>query len=70
MDITLFQQSIQQCWSRSDLTLYQHVYEEENVIQALKLVGFQDIVGYDANSELEMSRNKGRKVFLARKNNQ
>lgn len=54
-------------WQRSDLTLSQRCYSENEIRAALSEAGFQEIVTYDAEKDLGMRGNVGRTFFLARK---
>lgn len=52
-------------WQRSDVTLYQRCYAEDEIMQALREEGFQEIQTLDAEQDLGMERQPGRAFFLA-----
>ncbi|MDR6225222.1 class I SAM-dependent methyltransferase [Desmospora profundinema] len=63
MDFTLFTRE-QDHWHRSDFTLTQRCYEEEQVIGALREAGFSDIEVHDT-SRFDWNQ-IGRSIFIAR----
>lgn len=63
-DITIFRFSDQ--WKRSDVSLLQKCYSEEDIISAMKLAGFKDIQALDAITDLGL-KDVGRTFFLGRK---
>ncbi|MBI4277979.1 MAG: hypothetical protein HY660_05940 [Armatimonadetes bacterium] len=54
-------------WQRSDLTLLQRCYAEDEVRAALAAAGFPEVSAYDAVKDLAMAGNVGRTFFLARR---
>lgn len=54
-------------WHRSDVTLLQKCYSEEEVRSSLKRVGFAEIRTYDAQQDLGWSQDRGRTFYLCRK---
>lgn len=66
-NLTLF--FLEGAWRRTDVTLYQRCYSPEEVVRALKGVGFHEISLFDARRELKMEGHLaiGRNVFLARR---
>jgi len=65
-DITIFRFEDGQ-WQRSDLTLVQKCYSEEEVRSALQVVGLTQIHAYDAQQDLELPGGVGRTFFASRK---
>lgn len=53
-------------WRRSDLTLFQRCYREDEVHSALAEAGFDEVATYDAERDLAMTGETGRMFFLAR----
>jgi len=64
-DITIFR--LEDEWYRSDLTLLQKCYSEEEIQSALEMVGFTQIHAYDAQRDIEMRGEIGRTFFVCRK---
>lgn len=66
-DITIFR--LEKEWHRTDLTLFQRCYSEEEVRLALAGVGFTAIAIYDAQRDVgeAWSREVGRTFFVCRK---
>lgn len=54
-------------WKRSDLTLYQRYYTEDEIITTLKKSGFSKIKAYDAKREFGFNLSDGRFFYLAQK---
>jgi len=54
-------------WQRSDFSLTQKCYSEQQVQSALQTAGFADIEAYDAQGDLGMGGEIGRSFFVARK---
>ncbi len=54
-------------WQRSDVTLLQRCYSEQQIKSTLRAAGFIDIQTYDAQNDLGWSREVGRAFFLSRK---
>jgi SAM-dependent methyltransferase len=54
-------------WRRSDLTLFQRYYENEDVLAALAECGFSRVRAYDARREFGFTLSDGRMFYLARK---
>lgn len=52
-------------WRRSDVTLYQRCYPEDEVREALTTSEFNKIQTFDAEKDLGMQRQTGRAFFLA-----
>lgn len=65
-DITIFRLE-EGKWQRSDLTLVQRCYSEEEVRSALEIVGFTEIHAHDAQRDLELLGGTGRTFFICRK---
>jgi SAM-dependent methyltransferase len=53
-------------WQRSDLTLLQRCYTEDEIGAALQKSGFDQIAAYDAERDLEWTGHVGRTFFHAR----
>ena len=51
-------------WGRTDITLTQRCYAEEQVISALDRAGFSDIEVFDAVEDLQLANQVGRSFFL------
>lgn len=54
-------------WHRSDFTLSQRCYAEDEIKSALEAAGFAEIQVYDAQRDFGLSGEVGRAFFLARK---
>jgi len=54
-------------WKRSDVTLLQRCYSEQEIRSALEAGGFKDIRAYSAQNDLGWSREVGRAFFVSRK---
>jgi len=54
-------------WSRSDVTLLQRCYSEEEVTSALRATGFIDIQTHDARDDFGWTNEVGRMFFACRK---
>lgn len=54
-------------WQRSDLTLWQKCYSEDEIRSSLGEAGFREISAYEADKDLGMAGSVGRTFFLARK---
>ena len=54
-------------WRRSDLTLFQRYYDNEDVLAALAECGFSRVKAYDARREFGFTLSDGRMFYLARK---
>jgi hypothetical protein len=54
-------------WRRSNLTLRQKCYSEEEIRSALAVAGFGEVRTYDAHRELELAGGTGRTFFRCRK---
>jgi len=65
MALTMFRLR-QDRWMRTDLTLYQRCYTEEEVEQALRDAGFVGIAAWDAVTDLGLQNESGRLFFFAR----
>ncbi|MFN0085836.1 MAG: class I SAM-dependent methyltransferase [Blastocatellia bacterium] len=64
-DATMFRLEDGQ-WRRSDLTLYQQYYENEEVLSALAECGFARVKAYDARREFGFTVSDGRMFYFAR----
>lgn len=53
-------------WRRTDLTLHQRCYAEEEITDALRAAGFDELASFDAAGDLGMEANVGRRFFLGR----
>ncbi len=60
--ITIFR-SEGEVWGRSDVTLFQKCYSEQEVRSSLRASGFADIRAYDAQKDLGWPREVGRTFF-------
>ncbi|MGH6803818.1 MAG: class I SAM-dependent DNA methyltransferase [Methyloceanibacter sp.] len=65
-DTTMFQLE-EGNWRRSDLTLFQRYYDNEEVLSALADCGFCRVKTYDARREFGMTLSDGRMFYFARK---
>ena len=63
-DITIFR-FIEQ-WKRSDVSLFQKCYAEEDIISTMKRAGFENIQALDATADLGL-KDVGRTFFIGRK---
>lgn len=56
-------------WERSDVTLLQRCYSEEEILQALESVGFAGVEAYDGARDLgeDLSNHPGRSFFVCHK---
>lgn len=63
-DITMFRR--EGTWKRSDLTLRQRCYAEEDVRSALKGAGFAEVQTHDGRRDLNLSGDVGRTFFACR----
>ena len=66
VSITIFRKG-GDVWHRSDLTLEERCYSEQEIRSALEAAGFINIQLYDAQKDLGWSGEIGRTFFLARK---
>lgn len=57
----------EECWRRSDLTLFQRYYDTAEVLSALVDAGFNRISTYDAAREFGFNLSDGRMFYFARK---
>lgn len=64
--VTMFQLE-SELWRRSDLTLTQRYYRNEDVLAALSEAGFARVRTYDARHEFGMTLSDGRMFYFARK---
>ncbi len=53
-------------WRRTDLTLHQRCYVEEEITGALSAAGFTELAAFDAERDLGMQTGVGRSFFLGR----
>lgn len=53
-------------WRRTDLTLHQRCYAEEEITGALQEAGFNELAAFDAERDLGMQTGVGRSFFLGR----
>ena len=65
-DVTMFMLERNE-WTRSDLTLLQRYYENEDVLTALADAGFRRVKTYDARREFGFTLSDGRMFYFARK---
>ncbi|MBO0721812.1 MAG: class I SAM-dependent methyltransferase [Blastocatellia bacterium] len=65
-EITMFVKE-NDCWRRSDITLWQRYYETEEVLSSLADAGFRRVRTYDAHREFGFNLSDGRLFYLARK---
>jgi SAM-dependent methyltransferase len=54
-------------WRRSDLTLFQRYYDNEEILAALAECGFSRVKAYDARREFGFTLSDGRMFYFARK---
>jgi SAM-dependent methyltransferase len=66
-DVTMFRRREDASWHRSDLSLPQKAYTEDEISGALERSGFTDIAARYAIEELGMPMGEGRAFFFARK---
>ena len=64
-DATMFR--LEEEWQRSDVTLLQRCYSEEEVKSALDAAGFAEIRSYDMRGEIDESGEAGSMYFVCRK---
>ena len=65
-EVTMFIKE-DECWQRSDMTLYQRYYDTDKVLSALADAGFSQVSTYDARSEFGFNLSDGRMFYFARK---
>lgn len=65
-DLTLFRLLNEQ-WQRSDLVVEERCHPEPEVLDSLREAGFSEIQCFDADRDLNMAHQVGRRFFLARK---
>jgi SAM-dependent methyltransferase len=65
-ELTMFVKE-DECWSRSDITLYQRYYDTDEVLSALADAGFRRVRTYDARREFGFNLSDGRMFYVARK---
>jgi SAM-dependent methyltransferase len=65
-EVTMFRKE-DEIWHRSDLTLFQRYYDNEEVLSALSEAGFRSVKTYDARKEFGFTLSDGRMFYLARK---
>ena len=66
-DVTLFE-SKGSGWERTDFSLTQRWYEESDIMELLREVGFGELLSFDGNDPIVVGRsNEGRMFFVARK---
>jgi SAM-dependent methyltransferase len=65
-DVTMFRKE-EKVWQRSDLTLTQRYYDNDQVLSALADAGFSRINTYDARKEFGFTLSDGRMFYLAKK---
>jgi SAM-dependent methyltransferase len=65
-DVTMFELETE-LWRRSDMTLYQRYYGNDDVLAALADCGFSRVSVFDARREFGMTLSDGRMFYLARK---
>ena len=63
--VTIFRKEAD-AWTRSDLTLTQRCYPEDEICSALASAGFTDIETYDAHDDFAWPGGVGRTFFLCR----
>jgi SAM-dependent methyltransferase len=66
MTLTMFRE-VGEMYQRSDVTLVERAYSEEEVMEWLATIGFIDIKTYDAAHDLAWREEAGRRFFVARK---
>lgn len=66
MDLTMFRLD-GGAWRRSDVSLFQGAYSDEEVRRALTKAGFLDVAAFDADRDLQMPGGQGRTFFVARR---
>jgi hypothetical protein len=65
-DVTMFRLE-EGLWQRSDVTLYQRCYAEDEILAALTEAGFSAVTTQDAGKLFAMPARAGRIFFFARK---
>ncbi len=65
-EVTMFIKD-DECWRRSDLTLFQRYYDTVEVLSALADAGFSRVSTYDARREFGFNLSDGRMFYFARK---
>lgn len=65
-DLTMFRKE-DESWHRSDMTLFQRYYDNDEVLSALAEAGFTRVKSYDARREFGFTLSDGRLFYLARK---
>lgn len=64
-DVTIFQRN-SSSWHRTDLSISQRCYSEQEIRAALSAAGFQKVASYDAERDLAMQKEAGRRFFLCK----
>ena len=62
--VTIFHRN-NTAWHRSDLTIHQHCFSEDEIRHALELARFTHIDSFDAERDLGMNGETGRRFFLS-----
>jgi SAM-dependent methyltransferase len=65
-EVTMFIKE-DECWQRSDITLYQRYYDTDEVLSTLADAGFSRVSTYDARREFGFNLSDGRMFYFARK---
>lgn len=64
MDLTMFR-LVEGTWRRSDVSLLQRAYPEDEVREALTQAGFREVTAFDAERDLQLPGGQGRTFFVA-----
>jgi SAM-dependent methyltransferase len=62
-DCTVFRRT-EECWGREDFTIHQRCFSEDEIRAAAMRTGFSKVVSYDAEHDLGMTNECGRRFFL------
>jgi hypothetical protein len=64
--ITLFEpKNSSLCWTRNDFEIHQRCHSQQQIMSALKHTGFGHVEVFDAERDLDMTGEAGRKFFYA-----
>ena len=64
-DITMFRQR-GRTWQRADTTILERCYEQQEIERELKRAGFNEVLTFDAETDLGLTDHTGRIFFLTR----
>jgi SAM-dependent methyltransferase len=63
--ITVFRRNGNNTWQRNDFTIHQRCFSEAEIRSALAHAGFTNVSSYDAERDLSMTAEFGRRFFLS-----